>query len=72
MRRFLLATTLFLAATSAHAATISIGYELPSFTPTVITMVGHEVNPVFGTKHPKYRLEADFRNDQIPTPAQFR
>jgi hypothetical protein len=49
MRRFLLATTLFLAATSAHAATISIGYELPSFTPTVITMVGHEVNPVFGS-----------------------
>ena len=41
---FLLASTAL-----ANAATISIGYELPSFTPTVITMVGHEVNPVFGT-----------------------
>jgi hypothetical protein len=49
MRKFLLATTLVFAATSAHAATISIGYELPSFTPGAITMVGHEVNPVFGS-----------------------
>jgi hypothetical protein len=46
----LLASTGLLASTPlANAATISIGYELPSFTPGTITMVGHEVNPVYGT-----------------------
>jgi hypothetical protein len=44
-----LATTLFFAATSAHAATITIGYELPSFSPGTITTVGQIVDPVNGT-----------------------
>jgi hypothetical protein len=44
-----LATTLFFAATSAHAATITIGYELPSFSPGTITTVGQIVDPANGT-----------------------
>jgi hypothetical protein len=43
------ATTLFFAATSAHAATITIGYELPSFSAGTITQVGQAVDPVNGT-----------------------
>ena len=32
----------------ANAATISIGYELPSFTPTIITLAGQAVDPCNG------------------------
>src|SRR5262245_21261403 len=44
-----LATILFFVATSAHAATITIGYELPSFSPGTITTVGQIVDPANGT-----------------------
>jgi hypothetical protein len=44
-----LATTMFVAATSAHAVTITIGYELPSISPGVITQVGQAVDPANGT-----------------------
>jgi hypothetical protein len=40
------AALLLLASTAlANAATISIGYELPSFTPTIITLAGQAVDP---------------------------
>jgi hypothetical protein len=38
-----------LISTSVEAATISIGYELPSFSPGTITQVAQEVNPQNGT-----------------------
>jgi hypothetical protein len=47
--KYAAALAALLISTSVEAATITIGYELPSISPGVITMVGQAVDPANGT-----------------------